>query len=624
MTDLTTTIEQYNDIITAFRAKKELYDKEKDMLALEQKRYALFYSQIHEFYAPQKTSAAEAGIQQCIKDIFALDLPVCRGKKKRFLDGAAHFQDLSKKSDREKYEEQAVACFQYYKQWEQLEYDFSALVAFRSLEQFALLWERDFPDKNKIFKYSVDPNNDYGYSGVNKPFLYYFNQMVLKKNIKFISKQMPTGYGKSVTNAVAIAWLFGVNKDNDVLLVVGNPRLVTTNINSIVGVMTAPIFSKVFPEYQKYDEPADMFSQLQTRNGIFSIADSTKNVNLTVISKETPVDGIRVRFLFLDDVCRSADAENNAQHDKDIYNFDNSWWKRNYNTDDFYIVVGGTAYSIYDILSTLIRRYSNGKMIISSVNKYTYLSENNECVFIKIPKLDPQTDESTYPHRFPTSEAREMRKRNYRTFMAMEQQQPLAPETNPFYWDNLQTYDSIPMVGRSEYCWATIDPVRVGGDNFAMPIFNKIGNFYYLVDCIYINKEQEQLYQLVVDKIIQHKITRLAIEKNTDASLKHVIEKMLEEQGVYYCEITEVYNYKKKEERITNMQNTIKTVLRFPAEHLYGRASQMGSFMFDIVSFSWKMSSNMHDDSIDATTMFCEVYVVQNRQQYATLGTFKR
>lgn len=634
MQDLTATIEEYNEIISAFRAKKELYDKEKEMLALEEKRYVLFYSQIHEVLALQKTQKAEDNIQQMIKFIFTLDLPVCRGKKRRFLDGAAAFQDKSKKpkisdEERAKFEEQAIACFQYYKQWEQLEYNFSALVAFRSLEHFALLWERDFPDAKKIFKYSVNPNNDSGFTGVNKPFLYYFNQMVLKKDIKFISKQMPTGFGKSVTNAVAIAWLFGVQKNNSVLLVVGNPRLVTTNINSIVGVMTSPVFGKVFPEYAKYFETEDvasaMFSQLRKQNtSLFTIDGSTETVNLTIISKETPIDGIRIRFLFLDDVCRSADAENNAQHDKDVSMYDNAWWKRNDRTDDFYVVAGGTAYSIYDVLSVLIRRYSGGKMFSSSVNKYTYLNEKGDSVFIKIPKLDPQTDESTYPHRFPTAEARSMRQRNYRSFMAMEQQQPLAPETNPFYWDNLQTYDVVPDEGRSPYCWATIDPVRIGGDNFAMPIFTQIGEFFYLIDCIYINMEQEKLYQTVVDKIIQHKITRLAIEKNTDASLKHVIDKMLEACNVYFCEITEFYTYKKKEERITNMQNTIKTALRFPSEHLYGRASQMGSFMFDIVSFSWKMSSNLHDDSIDAVTMFCETYIVNKNQQYAKIGTFKR
>ena len=208
--------------------------------------------------------------------------------------------------------------------------------------------------------------------------------------------------------------------------------------------------------------------------------------------------------------------------------------------------------------------------------------------------------------------------------MAMEQQLPLAPETTPFYWDNLRTYDAIPEEGRSPFCWASIDPVRVGGDNLAMPIFTKVGNDFFLVDCLYEATEMDRLYGQICDKIEQHNITTLVIEKNTDTSLKKVLTDMLHARAIYYCNIIEIYTYEKKDIRITNMQSTIKTQLVFPAERLYGRASAMGRFMYDIVSFSWKMSDNLHDDSIDAVTMFCETLICGKNQRVKLISTFKR
>ena len=753
MTDYGDEIKRADEILRRVR-RSALFDEDGDVLKLEEARLGMLRAQIHEWCVARRD---ERGIQAAIRTIFELDLPVCAAKKEKFVAGALKFK---KARD----EARMVAAYEGAKKWEALEYDFQCLVAFRSLEHFALLWERDLADDDKIFKWSIDPNYDGGKTGVNKPFLFYFNQMVLQKKIKFISKQYPTGYGKcalpstrvrtpygirtlgeievgdsvysmqdnevcvrkvtnkwntrkkqvrittrggveitaspehrlytqrgyvqaqsmtlgdslyrvnepiavgakfrweqiksvefideevdmvdievegthnfiandivshnSLTDGIAIAWLLGMNPDNDIMKVLGNPVLITTTMNTIVGIMTKPFFGQVFPKFAKWFEdgerPMNMFSLCRIREGELTLADSIKTLNLKVISKDTPIDGIRVRFLFLDDVCRSKDAGNNVQHEKDIANYWNSWWKRNYNTNDFYVVAGGTAYSIYDIISTLIRHYSGGKMKPSGRNKYTYTNLDETAVFIKIPKLDPKTDESTFPKRFPTEEARQIRARDYRMFMAMEQQQPLPPETTPFYWDNLITYDFIPDENRSPFCWASIDPVRIGGDNLAMPIFRKIGDLHYLVDCIYDQAEMERLYTLIVDKIAQHNITQLVIERNTDTSLKKVIDDMLRDRGIGYCNIIEIYTYEKKEVRITNMQNTIKTQLAFPAEKLYARASMMGRFMYDIVSFSWKLSDNLHDDSIDAVTMFCETLLTGRNRMCKKIETFRR
>ena len=608
-------IEKSTETLKKFRKSTDLYNREKDILELMKQRYELYRAEIHDVLAQDKNDNNENLIRHHIKTIFILDLPICESKIKKFQMSLDVYQ---KRKD----EKNVQLCYQYLQEWLDLYENNFALTAFRSLEQFALFMEWEKEDKDKVWKYSLDPYNDNGYTGANKPFFYYFNQMVLKKDIKVITKQLPTGYGKSYGNAFAVAWLFGVDVENDVLLVLGNPSLILNNVNTIVDIIKNPRFVKVFPQFEKYldiqtDKAGkqiqivkdDIFSTCRAREGVLTFNDSTKPINLRVISKDTSIDGIRIRYLFLDDICRSKDAGNMKQHEKDISDYWNSWWKRNYNTNDFYIIISGTAYSLFDIISQLIAYYSKGKMERTQQFKYAFTSIDKSCVFIKIPKIDDDLNRSTYPQKFPYEEAIKIKERNLRDFMAMEQQQPIPPENSPFYIDNLQTYEAIPEEGRSDYCWASLDSARVGFDYNSMPIFVKVGEKFYLKDCLYLNEPMEKVYQTIIDKIKQHKITKFVIEKNIDTSLKALLGKMLAEQGVGYCEIIEVYSTVKKEEKIYNMENTIKNYIVFPAMGLYTYSSQMGKFMNDIFSFSYTHKVE-HDDSIDSIATFCDKLIV--------------
>lgn len=610
-------IEESTRIVCRIRKSMELFNNEELISGVEQQRYEIYREQIHEYLSERGGRDSEAEIQEHIKAIFKHDLPICETKVNKYQNLLGKLQKQKRPNKQE-----LDDCYRSLQTWLILYEGFYALVAYRSLEHFANYMEWDKPDEEKVWKYSIDPYNDGGYTGVNKPFFYYFNQMVLKRNIKFISKQQPTGTGKSYSNAFAIAWLLGNDMNNDILLVLGNPTLVSTNMNTIVEIMKNPRFAEVFPKFSKYLEEItdkkgntiktlsdNMFSTCRIKDGELTLADSEKAMNLKVISKDVHIDGVRVRYLFLDDICRSADAGNMKQHQKDIDMYWKSWWRRNYNTRDFYIVIGCTAYSIFDIASSLIAYYSKGKMKKTAVNKYTYSSMDDSCIFIKIPKIDEDLDRSTYPQKFPYEDAIQLKERDYKTFMAMEQQQPLPPDNSPFYIDNLQSYEIIPEDGRSEFCWAALDTARIGFDYNSMPIFCKVGDKFYLKDCLYLNEPMDTMYEKIVDKIAQHKITKLVVEKNIDVSLRALLTKLLQERGINYCEIIEVYATIKKEEKIYNMEQTIKNFIVFPANGLYSYVSQMGKFMNDVYSFSY-IHKNEHDDSIDSVATFCQRMIV--------------
>ena len=610
-------IEVSTDTLRSVLKDKRKYNDEKGVYWLEEKRYNAYYQQIHSYLAPKGTDKGEKEIREHIRTIITLDLVVCKQKLDRFFNAIPIYE---KRKDTKN----QMLAFEYFQKWRNLYENFMALSAFRSLEHFALLWEYNFPLSSKVFKNSLDPYDDGGYTGANKPFLYYFNQMVLKKDIKFMSKQYPTGYGKTISDAVAISWILGIDQDNDALKVLGNPTLVMTTTKAIVDIMTKPFYARVFPKFAKYfangENPLNMFSVCRNKEGELTLADSNKPMNVKVISKDTSVDGIRVRFLFLDDICRSKDAQNLKQHQIDINNYWNSWWKRNYGTDDFFVVAGGTAYSVYDILSHLISYYSNGKIYRTKEFKYAYKNQKGDCVFIKIPKIDFDYNRSTYPSKFPYEEAMKIRDRDLASFEAMEQQNPQNPETTPLSWDKLNTYDELPE-GISEYAYAVLDPARTGKNYVTMGIHrvreetDKYGakvEIHYLVDCIFQLRQMEELYNDICDKVEKHHIVKLHVENNTDTSLGYLIEKMLHERGTMFCEVTESFSTENKEEKIRELvyssQGYFKNQMRYPCMQMYAPSSQMGKFMTYITAYDYNTKME-YDDSIDEECMYIKRFV---------------
>lgn len=611
-------------MVRAFRRERGLFEREEDVLELERGRYEMCWAQVHEEWAKRRDAESEAAIEGLVREIHGLDIGVCEAK-------VARFKRAVEACERRGGGAQLEKCYEYLQEWMRLYEGYYALVAFRSLEHFAVYMEMEKRESERVWAASLDPYGDGGYTGVSKPFFYFFNRMALRGDIKFISKQMFTGGGKSYSNQYAFAWLLGMDPDNDILDVLGNPTLVLTNTKSVVDIMTNPRFAEVFPEYRKYHETGEdvrdsMFSVCRMKEGELTLAASKKPLNLKVVSKKTSVDGIRVRFLFLDDVCRSCDANNLKQHNWDINEFWNSWWKRNYGTDNFYVVVCGTAYSVNDIMSHLIAYYSKGKMERTKENKYTYRSLDGKSIFIKVPKIDEDFDRSTYPQKFPYEEAIRIKERDYASFMAMEQQRPQNPETTPLAYEKIATYDELPN-GLSDYAYACLDPARTGKNYVTMGIkrvrkeLDAYGveiERHYLVDCIFQLRQMADLYGEICDKIEKHHIVKLHVENNTDTSLKFLLDKMLHERGIYFCEISETYSVQNKEEKIRELvysnEGYFKNQLVYPAMQLFAPSSQMGKFMLYITSYDYYEKME-YDDSIDEECMYIKKFLQKKEQK---------
>lgn len=202
---------------------------------------------------------------------------------------------------------------------------------------------------------------------------------------------------------------------------------------------------------------------------------------------------------------------------------------------------------------------------IKGFEKYVMEAVDGYAVFIKVPLLD-ENDNSTCEVVMTTEEARRMRDTSDPfSFSCVYQQEPIAPTGLEFADENLQHYEELPKNEKGEdvclpYAFAVLDPARKGKDNVSMPIFRTDGEKYYFIDCIFQKKAMTELYNDIVDKIIEHTVTRFVIENNTDTSLKTLLEDRLKAKGYYICELVEKYNTVNKEQRIKDARRRHKKI----------------------------------------------------------------
>ena len=600
------------------RKTKKYLSNDEYVIAVCESLYKTMYSQIHYYLVNLRDGEGESEIREHIGYVLEYVLPTLKDKLK-------HINAVAKKVKSQKFTEENKEHLQklqeYYATYGKIYENFFALSAFRNIQNFALYMEWGMPENDKVWKYNLN---------CFKGFWHYADKMVLDGTVKYLEKQCPTGFGKSYADIVLIAYIFGVDINADILKVVGNPSLVTDMANKVVKYMCKPNYSKVFPKFAEFEcDKAKMFDVCReggnNQPARLLLHGSTKGTSLLLINKDTPVDGGRFKYRLYDDITRSKDKGNINMHEKDIEKYQDQWKKRKYDDNNSFEVFSGTTYHIYDFLSTIKRKYGGDEAVQSKVNKYTKFNAKYKSVFVSVPKLDWDTDESTYPHKYTTEEARADRLADYDTFMAMDMQEPMPIEGCAFSYDNLLTYKVIPHIEEereNESCWAMLDPARTGANYVAMTICLPIEDKHYLKDCIFQMKPMEKMYSVIISKIEQHHITRLHIEKNTDTSLASLLREKLAERGINYCNITEIYTFKKKENKIYDNEAAIKASMVFPEFGLYAQGSEVGKFMKYFTSFSYT-ERNLYDDSADSIAMYAEKFL-QNRSKTNSITVLSR
>ena len=519
-----------------------------------------------------------------------------------------------------------------YDRYLELEDDVYALASFRSLTHFAHYMERQDDKSQWVWKYNM--NDTMG--GV----FYYSNAMILDHKYQNLIKQCPTGYGKSKSDCVIIAFCFGYDINDDIMKIVGNRQLVKPITQAIVKMLKSKRFGKVFPEFGKYNGDNSMFKNCAETEGTFTLADSKKALSFACFNKETAIDGGRFNKQFYDDVTQSDDRENVNAHKKDKNRFDSQWKKRQYDEFSCLRWFTGTAYHREDFLSWIKQYYSNNReleveksTIKMKWNKFVRVSNDKKTIYVSVPKLaDLELGEDkcycTFPQKYSKAEAlKELHSSDsaIRRFMAMEQQTPLPPESLAFDWTYLKQYLELPQKIRDNDCETLliIDPNRKGRDNYAGLIFKKPNDendeHWYFVDCFYKKVSSKIAIPKICERASHHKVDRIAFEGNTvdTYQMKKNIKEEMTKFGWNEYTVHDFYSTLNKEDKISRYRDDIREKIIFPHRTMYSQDSDMGRALSDIVNYSFE-TKNLNDDSIDCCSM---LIIVEEKNTCNTIQT---
>ncbi len=585
----------YNNVIRGCTEYEEVYN-------FVNIHYKFIYDIIHnKLYDMRELEENEREIRNLVKYVINKMLPFVNVKIKEMN------VYLSKKKD----EKMAKLLLNMY----DLEDNLFAIASFRSLTHYALYMERQDIEADKVWVYNLQECM----GGI----FYYANSMILNKKYKNLIKQCPTGYGKSKGDCVIMSFILGYDVNSNILKMVGNKQLISQNTQRLVGMMISPNFSKVFPQYAKYNNSKDMFKTCAIADGKLALKDSTSPMNYSCFNKDTPIDGTRYDYQFYDDVTLSDDKENVNAHIKDWTRYLNQWKKRCANELTCLRFFTGTAYHREDFISRIRKYLANKKTLLSANNnkdkwsKYCQINEDGDTVYITVPKLadyDPNNEDKcycTFPQRNSKQEALKFLHSSAnarREFMAIEQQAPEPPISLAFDYYFLLQYSTLPPKEKLERTVAIIDPNRNGKDNYACLIFNKYveDENYYFVETYYKKTSPKISIPKICLLMAQKHVTDISFESNTTDS--YLFEKEVKSTLINYgwneFNIDSFYSYLKKDEKIAKYQDDIKYKIRFPKQGMYYEDSDMGRAMADISNYSLT-GKNGNDDSIDCCAMLC-------------------
>ena len=442
---------------------------------------------------------------------------------------------------------------------------------------------------------------------VLKPYVDALNRIAFDDRLQYLVVSYPPSMGKSYLATLFTAWGYGISINNSVIRMSYSDELVLGFSRTVKGIISSPEFAEIFPLFKLYNgKPFEVERESDWKIKNANVPKS----NHIARTRNGSTTGERASFaIIFDDMTKGAEEANSESVHRGIYDkWNTEWWNRRDGVKCKFIFVG-TQWCNEDILNRIIEDRNKVSRLKNTDNPYVMESEDKSTIVIRVPMLD-ENHKTTCSEVYPQQIAEQIEQNTDPfLFSCVYQQDPLPVSGREFAWENLRTYLNLPSDLES-YCMASLDTARKGKDNVSMPIFKPDGNGnYYFVDCIFKQKPMEDLYDEIIEKIIQHRIIKLVIENNIDTSLKTLLTDRLKQRGVNWCEIIEKYNTVKKEERIKNNRGIVQKFVVFLDKTLTKPNSDYGRLMENMTKYSFD-KPNLHDDSVDSVCMFASEIIV--------------
>lgn len=492
----------------------------------------------------------------------------------------------------------------------------------RSLEHFIIYYEWDWEDSTKLLE------NRYN---ILIPYVYYLNKMAFDPNLEFVLCAMPSGWGKSRVMKYYEAWRFGVQSYGCIIALCSNDDLVKSLSRSVIDIIKTEEFAQVFP-HLNYKENRRMFTK--ETDGEWKLNTCTLASSYLAKSRDANIVGTRASLsIDIDDLYADSNEALDMNLHKRLWDkFNTVILARFIRNKKAQVVMSGTMWSPYDLVCQVINWQKSEKEFIDDPKfKYCEVAKDGSVAIIKIPALDPDTDESTCPNIESTEKLRNIRGRiSSYLWQCNFQQNPIPPEGLDFDWEVLNTYKVLPdyeldpQFEKYNYSFATLDPARRGKNYVSMPIFKRYDESkWIMVDTMYKKRAMNELYDIIVEKIIKHHIIKLVLENNIDTSLKKLLDDKLHEKGVYFCEIIELYSLGKKEKRILDMQGIMRDMIIYPDKSILTSNMDTFKFMEHFTTYSFDFP-NRYDDAPDSLAMFANEIINNRADRYKSYAISRR
>lgn len=253
---------------------------------------------------------------------------------------------------------------------------------------------------------------------------------------------------------------------------------------------------------------------------------------------------------------------------------------------------------------------------------------NPRALFRKIPALN-ENDESNFQYEFKGFSSKyyiDMRERLEKPeWMAKFQQAPFVREGLTFPIEELRFFDgNVPDTACRTL--AALDPAFGSGDSLSMPICKDFGeNERYIVDWVHDKRTVAYTIPLLADKIEEHTVTELKIEKNRGGDLfAEQLQKELDARKIRHCHITLENAPVKmsKEDKISGYSDFVKRNFQFltvrkwteDSNYVYVASDQYRKAIDELTMFSAE-GKNINDDAPDAITQLAMMFETRERKK---------
>lgn len=476
-----------------------------------------------------------------------------------------------------------------------------------SLEHYFVYREWEIPEKDKFFAPRYPAICGY---------IHFLQEIVLNPKFTDLIFNAPAGFGKTFPEKITEAWSYGIDPTGAIIALCSNDTVVKNGSALVRQEMKSDWFGEVFPKMKYDSEDKDYF--LKETDGDWKLKQCKLGASYNASTSNSTIIGQRAsKWIHIDDLYKGYKEAMNKETNISLYNECQLSWRTRFVLNAIpKVVLTGTLWASGDFMDLEIKQLQKEHTFKKHPKyPYTIVSEDGTCAIIQLPALN-ENGESVFPELKSTEELMKIKNRlaeylwenNY-------MQKSTDPEEFIFSYSNLRTYDIIP---ETDYkgAYAVIDATRkTGKDFFAMPIFKKIENDntldYYLKDCLFTRTATKEMYEKIVEKIIEHHIILLVIESNVTSELSQQLDILLKQKGIYYCEIIEKYNTIPKATRIEMEKGIILKQMVFPKREMYGINTQMGRFMDNLTTYN-SNGRNENDDAPDSLGMVASEIIEEN------------